>query len=136
MKKITFRIALPFSGIEVRELLSYVFEVSLVSFFCFYFVEIFRAGFVNTFFNSFIFLWIAIIAGLLTSIWPLAVPEAKLDKRPNWKDYTWIGLLLLATVGGVWYKTSSAGWLVWVITPLSGLIVLGLSLLVFSEKDK
>ncbi len=136
MKKITFSIAWPLSGLDVRELLSFAFQVSLVSFLGFYLVESLRGGFIANFFNINIFLWAAIVTGVLSTVWPMVVPEAKVEKKPTWKDYLWMVLLALATVALVWYKTSSIGWLVNVIAPLSGLIVLGLSLLVYFDKDE
>lgn len=136
MKKITFSIAWPLSGMDVRELLSFAFQVSLVSFLGFYLVESLRAGFIANFFNINMFLWVAIITGVLSTVWPMVVLEAKVEKKPSWKDYMWMVLLALGTVAVVWYKTSSIGWLVNVIAPLSGLIVLGLSLLVYFDKDE
>ena len=135
-EKITFSIAWPLSGLDVRELLSFAFQVSLVSFLGFYLVESLRGGFIANFFNINIFLWAAIVTGVLSTVWPMVVPEAKVEKKPTWKDYLWMVLLALATVALVWYKTSSIGWLVNVIAPLSGLIVLGLSLLVYFDKDE
>ena len=86
--------------------------------------------------NLDLFLWTAIIIGVLSSIWPMIVPEAKKEKtKPTWKDFVWMLLLALVTVAVVWYKTSSVGWLVKIIAPLSGLIVLGLSLLVYYDRD-
>lgn len=136
MKKITFSIPTLFSGTEARELLSFAFQVSLVSFMGFYLIESVRQGVIANFFNSNIFLWAAIVIGVLSTVWPMVVPEAKLEKKPSWKDYVWMVLLALGTVALVWYKTSSIGWLVKVIAPLSGLIVLGLSLLVYFDKDE
>ena len=136
MKKITFSIAWPLTGMDIRELLSFAFQVSLVSFLGFYLVESLRGGFIANYFNINIFLWAAIVTGVLSTVWPMVVPEAKVEKQPTWKDYVWMVLLALGTVALVWYKTSSIGWLVKVIAPLSGLVVLGLSLLVYFDKDE
>ncbi len=136
MKKITFSVAWPFSSTEVRELLSFAFQVSLVAFLGFYLIENVRAGFVANFFNVNIFLWAAIVTGILSTVWPMVVPEALAGKQPTWKDYVWMVLLALGTVALVWYKISSIGWLVAVLAPLCGLIVLGLSLLVYFDKDE
>jgi hypothetical protein len=135
MKKITFSISWPLSGTEVRELLSFAFQVALVSFLGFYLVESLRAGFIANFFNINIFLWAAVLTGILSTVWPMAVPEAKVEEKPSRKDYVWMILLALSTVAVVWYKISSIGWLAKVIAPLSGLIVLGLCFLVYYDKD-
>lgn len=136
MKKITFNISWPLSGMEVRELLSFVFQVALVSFLGFYIVESLRPGFVASFFNINIFLWAAAVTGILSTVWPMAVPEAKVEEKPTQKDYVWMVLLALCTVVIVWSKVNSIGWLAKVIAPLSGLIVFGLCLLVYFDKDE
>ena len=51
-EKITFSIAWPLSGLDVRELLSFAFQVSLVSFLGFYLVESLRGGFIANFSTS------------------------------------------------------------------------------------
>lgn len=137
MPRINFSIPWPFTAAETRELLSFAFQVSLVSYLGFYLIENLRPGFVTGYLNLNIFLWAAIVTGVLSTIWPMIVPEAKEEKPPpNWKDYVWMILLSLGTVAVVWYKTSSIGWLVKVIAPLSGLIVLGLSLLIYFDRDE
>ncbi len=136
MKKIAFSIATPFSGTEARELLSFTFQVALVSFLGFYLIESVRPGVIANFFNINIFLWAAIVVGVLSTVWPMVVPEAKVEKKPSWKEYVWMVLLALGTVALVWYKTFSIGWLGAVIAPVSGLIVLGLSLLVYFDKGE
>ena len=136
MKKITFSVVWPLTGMDVRELLSFAFQIFLVVFLGFYLVESLRTGFVANYFNINIFLWAAIVSGVLSTMWPMVVPEAKAVEKPTWKVYVWMALLALGTVALVWYKTSSIGWLVAIIAPLSGLIVLGLSLLVYFDKDE
>jgi hypothetical protein len=136
MKRITFSIPWPFTGAETRELLSFAFQVSLVSYLGYYLIENIWPGFVTGYLNLNIFPWAAIITGVLSSVWPMIVPEAKKKPtKPTGKDFAWMILLALGTVAVVWYKTSSIGWLVKVIAPLSGLIVLGLALLVYYDRD-
>lgn len=120
----------------MRELLSFAFQVSLVAFLGFYLIDNLRTGFVSNFFNVYIFLWTSIVFGVLTTAWPMIVPEAKSEEKLTWKDFTRITLFALGTAALVWYKTSSIGWLAMVIAALSGLIVLGLGLLVYLNKDK
>ncbi len=136
MRRVTFSIPWPLSAKETRDILSFVFQVTLVSYLGLYLIENLRPGFVTFFYNLDSFLWAAIITGVLSSVWPAIVPESKkLLSKPTWKDFVWMGLLAIGTVAVVWYKTSSVGWLVRVIAPLSGLIVLGLSLLVYYDRD-
>jgi uncharacterized membrane protein len=136
MQRINFSLPWPLSANETREILSFAFQVALVTYLGFYLMESLKPGFVTFFYNLDTFLWIAIITGLLSSIWPAIVKDAKKEQsKPTWKDFVWMGLLAIGTVAVVWYKTSSVGWLVKVIAPLSGLIVLGLSLLVYYDRD-
>lgn len=137
MKRVTLSFPWPFSAAATRELLSFVFQVSLVTYLGLYLIESLRPQFVTLFYSLDTFLWIAIVTGVLSSIWPAIVPEAKHrpPERLGWKDWSWMLLLAAGTVAVVYYKTSSIGWLVNVIAPLSGLIVLGLSLLVYFDRD-
>lgn len=136
MRRLTFSIPFPFQADETREILSFAFQVALVTYLGFYLIESLKPGFVTAFYKLDTFLWVAIVTGVLSSVWPAIVPDAKKKiTRPTWKDFVWMGLLALGTVAVVWYKTSSIGWLVKIIAPLSGLIVLGLSLLVYYDRD-
>jgi hypothetical protein len=135
MRHITFSIPWPLSAEDTRELLSFAFQVALVTYLGFYLLESLRPGFVTLYMNLDLFLWAAIITGVLSSIWPMIVPVVKKEAtKPTWKDFVWMILLALGTVAVVWYKTSSVGWLVKIIAPLSGLIVLGLSFLVYYDR--
>ena len=136
MKRVTFSITWPFTGEDIRKLFSFAFQVSLVSLLGFYMIENLRSGFVSNVFDVNIFLWAAIITGVLSIVWPMVVQEAKVNKKPSWKDYVWMIILAIGTVGVVWHKTSSIGWLVRVVAPLSGLVVLSLCLLVYFDKDE
>jgi hypothetical protein len=136
MKKVTLSFSWPFNAADTREVLSFAFQTALVSYLAFYLIESLKPGFVTFFYNLDTFLWVAIITGVLSTIWPAVISEAKKEPaKPTWKDFVWMGLLAVGTVAIVWYKTSPVGWLVKVIAPLSGLIVLGLSLLVYYDRD-
>lgn len=136
MRKVTVSIPWPLSAATTRELLSFAFQVALVTYLGLYLLESLRPQFVTLFYSLDTFLWIAIVTGVLSSIWPAFVSEAqRLPAKPSGKDYIWMGLLAVGTMAVVWYKTASIGWLVNVIAPLSGLIVLGLSLLVYFDRD-
>lgn len=135
MRKVTLSFPWPLTTRETRELLSFAFQVSLMTYLGLYFLESLRPGFVTFFYNLDTFLWIAIIAGALSTLWPMVAAEAKTERPIGWKEYLWMGLLAIGTTVIVYDKTSTIGWLAKVIAPLSGLIVLGLSLLVYFDRD-
>lgn len=136
MKKITFSIPWPLTADETRDVLSFAFQVSFVSYLGFFLIESLGAGFVSRFYTVDLFMWAAVITGLLSAIWPTIVVKHKLTvARPGWLDYLWMGVLAVSASVIVWYKISTVGWLAIVIAPLSGLIVLGLSLLVHYDRD-
>lgn len=136
MKRVSVSIPWPLSAAETRDVLSFAFQVSLLNFLGLYLIESIHSGFVTSFYSFDMFLWFTIAAGLLSSLWPAVVPEGKKEfVKPTWRDYAWMALFALGTVAVVWYKTSTLGWLAKVIAPLSGLVVLGLSLLVYFSRD-
>lgn len=136
MRKITFSIPFPLTADETREMLSFTFQVSLVSYLGFYLIESLSSGFVIRYYSLDLFLWSAVVSGVASSILPAIVPAAKkAPTQPNWKDFVWMVVLALGTTVVIWYKAPSIGWLVTIIAPLSGLIVLGLSLLVYYDQD-
>lgn len=135
MKRITFSIPWPLTASEIRTLLSFVFQVSLINFLGYYLIESIHSGFVTSFYNLDTFLWFAIVTGFLSVLWPVVVPDEKKEfVKPSWKDFVWMAILALGVVAIVWYKTSSLGWLAKVIAPLSGLVVFGLFLLVYYDR--
>lgn len=137
MRKITFSIPWPFSPTETRELLSFSFQVSLVAYLGFYLIESLNAGFVRRYYWLDAFLWVAGLTGVLSCLWPALVPEArKKITEPSGKDLIWMGILAVGVAAVIWYKTISIGWLAIIIAPLSGLIVFGLSLLVYYDRGQ
>jgi hypothetical protein len=136
MKKVTFSVQWPFTGAEVREILSFAFHVSLVSFLSFSLVESVHPGVVTHFFNTNVFLWFAIGLGMLSYLWPMVVPEARSRLKLGWQGYAWVVLLTLGTTALVWYKLAPIGWVAFVIAALGGLLVIGLYFFVTFDKDK
>lgn len=134
MRRFNFAPLWPLTGTEVREILSFSFRTGVASYFSFLLIEYLRPGFVTLFFNLNIFLWAAIVTGLLSTRWPMAAPVAMKHRHPGWKDFVWITLLSLGTAAVVWYKTSTIGWQVNIIAPFSGLVVLGLSLFAYYDR--
>lgn len=136
MKRIIFSLPWFLDGPEMRQLFSYAFYVALMSYVGFALLENLRPGFVHGFFNENIFLWVTIVTGIMATIWPMIVPAAKKNAPPRWSSYLWI-VVVAALIGGlVWYKTSTVGWMAEVFAPLSGLLVLGLGVLVYLDREE
>ncbi len=135
MNRVTFSIPWPFTAEESRDVLSYVFQIALLSYLGFYLIESLKPGFVTNYLDLNILLWSTVGSGLLTALWPAVVPAARKSGVISWKQYVGIVLLALVTAGIVWYKIQSIGWLATIIAPLSGLIVFGLGLLVYLDED-
>lgn len=137
MRRITFTIPWPITAAETRELLTFAFQVALVTYLSFFLWENIAPGFITMYVSLDTFLWVALCLGMVAAIWPSIVPESKRQStgKPTWQDLIWMGVLAFGTVVVVWGKMVSVGWLVAVVAPLSGLIVLGLSLLVYYDRD-
>jgi len=136
MKKITISFPWPLSAKDTRRIIDSIFQVALVTYLSFFLMESLEAGFVSLYYRLDTFLWVAVITGAMASLWSVSVVDARSKETLNWKDFAWMMVLALSTMAVVWYKTSSIGWLVAVIAPLSGMIVLGLSLLVYYDRDE
>lgn len=136
MKRVTFSIPWPFDAAETRSVFAFAFQTALLSFLGFSLIESFRTGFVTLYLNLDWWLWATAITGVLSTIWPAIVSGAKRHRQqPTWLEYVWIGMLVFLSVLAVWYKMATVGWLVRFIAPLSGLVVLGLCLLIFYDRD-
>lgn len=135
MKRITLIFPWPLSAKETRQIIDFIFQVALLTYLAFFLMESLKAGFVSLYYRLDTFLWVAVITGVLASLWSTTAVHARSKGTPTWKDFMWMMALALSTMAVVWYKTSSIGWLVTIIAPLSGLIVLGLSLLMHYDRD-
>ena len=135
MKRVTFSIPWPFTATEFRELLSYAFQVALVTYLTLYLIESLKPGYVTSFYSLDNFLWVAVATGAISSLWPAVVVDAGHQRMFTIRDVVWIGMLGLGTVAVIWYKTQSLGYLGKVIAIIGGLIVIGLSLLAYYDHD-
>lgn len=137
MKRLTFSIPWPLTGVEMREVFAFAFQTALVTYLGFFLIENIKPGFVSGYMDLNWWLWAAIISGVISAIWPHIVPEAK--NKPvklTWRGYIWLGLLAVGTVAVMWYKLSSLGTIGKIIALLSGGIVFSLSLLVWYDRDE
>ncbi|MBI5467358.1 MAG: hypothetical protein HY975_04075 [Candidatus Kerfeldbacteria bacterium] len=134
MHRVKFSIPWPWAPDDTRELLTYAFQVALATYLLLLLLENIRPGFVSFFLSLNFFLWVTIITGILANLWPVIVPAAR-RASINWKDWLWIGALTLGTMLIVYVKLASLNGLGVALALLCGLVVLGVSLLVYYRED-
>ena len=61
--------------------------------------------------------------------------EQKIISEPTRKDYLLIGILGIAGAGIIFYKTKEIGWLSYIISAISGILIILLSCLVINEEE-
>lgn len=120
------------------QIVSLVFEISLISYLFFYLVETLSVSFISRFYSLNYHLIFVIIFGVLTVIITFDKKEEKIvrpETKVRVKDYILIFILAFASSGIIWFKTKELGRLSLAIGALSGLIILFLSFLLMKDKD-
>lgn len=137
MKRITLTFPWPMTAEETRDILSFIFQIALVSYLVLYLFDTLKTGFVTNYFSLAPYFWTAVISGVLSGTWPVLIPEARKNRTTlRWTDYFWLGVLTLGTMVAVYTKTRSLGELSMVVVLLSGLAVLGVGLLIYIDHDE
>jgi peptidoglycan/LPS O-acetylase OafA/YrhL len=131
-----FKVPRLMSAAEWREMINFAFSVALVSYLGFYLIENLKSGFITAYFNLDYLLWAAIAAGVLSAVWPAVKIPVDEHRKIGWKSICWMIILAAGAATYVWYQTRSIGKLGLIIAPLTGLIVLCLSYLVYAETDE
>jgi|GEM_PF-3815467 len=120
-----------------KELFSFVFEVSLVSYLLFYLIESLAPQFITQFFNLNLLLGTTMLSGALTVIFPFSkkMGEKGLHKITI-KDILVFVFLSLISSALIWYKIKSLGKTAVVVAALSGIVVFFMSFIVmFGDQD-
>ncbi|MBI3573313.1 MAG: hypothetical protein HY092_03895 [Candidatus Kerfeldbacteria bacterium] len=120
-------------ALETRDLLSFAFQVALISYLGFYLLETIIPGFVTLFFKLPTLLWITVVLGASLSVWPGVTPIAAVKKVPRRGPGLTLAFLSLLLSGVVWYKTRGIGSPSIVIAVFSALMVYGLGWLVHDD---
>lgn len=136
MRRLTITFSWPWSPDETRELLSFVFQVFLLSYLGFYLLESLVPGLVRYSFDPNILLWPVVVSGILSSVWPALTADQAARSTMTWRDSLFIIVLSVASIGVVWLKVKMLGTLALPVAILSGLIVAGLSFLVYYDRDE
>lgn len=136
MFRLNFSIPSPLSGSAIRDLLAFAFQTTLLSYLGFFLLENLKPGFVVEYLDLDWWLAATILTGLATAIWPHIVPETRISRRLSWRDYFWSGLLGFVTMAVMWYKLESLKNIGLLIAVVSGVVVVGLSVLVWTDRDE
>lgn len=135
MRRISFSIPWPFLKEETREILSFAFLVSFVSYLGFTLMESIWPGFVSLYFHVNNWLYAAIIAGILTGIWPMITSATKKLEKIKWSSWAWMLVLAIGTFFIVWHKIKTLGNISVIVSALSGLVVFFLAWTVYTDGE-
>ena len=114
-------------------LVNHLFQILLVTYLILLLVEQIFIGLVSVYLNLNYLLIIVIIAGILDVFSERPPRKKEVVKR---RDYFFIIILGILGFAIIKYKTSSLGWLSWVISIIAGVLIILLSLLVLEEDDE
>ena len=110
-----------------------LFEQLLVSYLLLLLIEEIWPKSVTPYLNMNILLILVIITGAIAVL--TQKEEEKIISKPTRKDYLLIGILGLAGAGIIFYKTKEIGWLSYIISAVSGILIILLSCLVINEEE-
>lgn len=118
---------------EAAEIINHLFQSLLVLYLVLLLIEQIWPGTVSFYFNLNYLLAIVIIAGILD-----VFSEHKITEKEKPNKFTHIFIYILGVLGFaiIKYKTSQLGWLSWVVSITSGILIILLSLLVLEEDEE
>ena len=118
-----------------------MFEISLITYLVFLLLEELKEGFVSYNFDLNIVLYIVIVSGVL-SVFAKEDPSIKLmarnkEKPEKIRKIDWLFIFGLGVLGGflIFYKTEEIGWISYVISGISGILIILLSVLILKGDD-
>jgi len=126
----------PYKPDRMQQLISInkaLFEQLLVSYLLLLLIEEIWPKSVTPYLNMNILLILVIITGAIAVL--TQKEEEKIISKPTRKDYLLIGILGLAGAGIIFYKTKEIGWLSYIISAISGILIILLSCLVINEEE-
>lgn len=118
-----------------KEIISEIFKISLISYLVFYLIESFKTGFITDFFDLNILLIITILSGIFTVLFKKEAEEKKEKQIIRPRDYIFIIILGVVATGLIYYKIKEIGWLSYIISIISGVIIILLSILLLNEPE-
>jgi len=121
----------------LRDIVQNIFEASLVLYLIFLLLETIKEGFISFFFNLNILLVVVLISGVIAVLVGKEEVEGEAQAQEfTLKDLVFIlGLGLLGTVL-VWYKTADLGALSYLLSILSGILIVLLSVITLGGEEE
>ena len=126
----------PYKPDRMQQLISInkaLFEQLLVSYLLLLLIEEIWTKSVTPYLNMNIVLILVLISGAIAVL--TQKEEQKIISEPARKDYLLIGILGIAGAGIIFYKTKEIGWLSYIISAISGILIILLSCLVINEEE-
>ena len=122
---------------HAKHIFSFVFQTLLVLFLLTLLLREFYPNTVNAYLNINWFMIVVIVFGALSIIFPPSKNQEMIDMgEPTWKDKALIISLGILGAVIIFLKIETLGWIGYVIAILGGLIIILLSWLILTEKDK
>ncbi|MBS3077555.1 hypothetical protein J4233_04760 [Candidatus Pacearchaeota archaeon] len=115
------------------ELVNHIFQTLLVTYLVLLLIEQLWEGVVSVYLNLNYLLIAVIVAGIVDVF--SEVPY-KMHERVKTKNYWFVFALGILGFFIIKFKTSSLGWLSWVISLIAGVLIILLSMLVLEEEDE
>jgi magnesium-transporting ATPase (P-type) len=117
-----------------KQIIIIAFESALLSYLFFYLIDILSPEFISRFYSMNYHLVFVLILGILTIfLSPSNKDEPPPKKSPvGIKEITLIIALVLLSIFIVWFKVRELGWMSYLISGLSGAIILVISILIMS----
>jgi len=114
-----------------------IFQASLLVYLIILLVENFQKAIISDFINLNWLLGIIIISGILMIFLSKKEDnEQEIVNNPvNWRDYSLIFILAIISAVLILMKIKDLGWLAWVISILSGLIICLISYLIINDQE-
>ncbi len=118
---------------HTASVINHLFQVLLITYLVLLLIEQVFAGVVSAYLNLNWLLLVVIISGILDVFSEHSVIT---NMKPTKKDYLFISALGILGFVIIKYKTSSLGWLSWVISIVAGILIILLSILVLEDEEE
>lgn len=116
----------------ITEVCKAIFPVALIAYLVFFLIDDLLPGLISWHLNLNIILAICAISGVLSIF---AKEEIKEKPTITKRDYAFIAVLAILGTVLIWWKIKELGWLSWVISIISGVLIVIISVLLLREEE-